>query len=454
MQQLSWRKTYTPTDAPLVCSSVASSLNREETLSERSLKTHLNNSKVDQSQRMGRLDLRVPVLNIRSQPLMPTTPCKARKLLRQGKAKVVQRTPFTIQLLYATGEAKQLITLGIDPGYKTIGFSAVTAKAELISGEATLRTDIPKLLQEKAMYRKQKRSKHHWYREARFNNRKRVEKWLPPSLQYKIDSHIRLVEKLQSVLPITKIIVEIATFDTQKMVNPEIKGVEYQQGTLYGYEVREYLLEKWGRKCAYCHKTNVPLEIEHIIPKCRGGSDKVSNLTLACHECNQQKGNKTAKEFGYTDIQQQAKITLKEVPFMNVLKKRIAQLLNCETTYGYITKSNRIKMNLEKTHANDAFTIVNGNTQQRSRIWRVMQRRRNNRALQMNRKGFKPSIRRKRHALQCGDLVRCHGELCVVKGVFNYGTWAKLADFKEKSFNSNVKNLRLIKYGKGLRFQL
>jgi 5-methylcytosine-specific restriction endonuclease McrA len=389
---------------------------------------------------------------MRMQPLMPTTPTKAKKLLRQGKAKVIQRAPFTIQLLYATGETKQPITLGIDPGYKTIGFSAVTAKTELIAGEAPLRTDIPKLLKEKAMYRRQKRSRHHWYRQARFNNRKRTEKQLPPSLQQKLDSHIRLAQKLQRILPITKVIVEVAAFDTQKMMNTEISGVEYQQGTLQGYEIREYLLEKWGRKCAYCKKQNIPLEIEHIIPKSRGGTDSVNNLTLACHDCNQQKNNLTAAEFGYLEIQQQAQETLKQTPFMNVINARIKELLNCEITYGYVTKNNRIAQGLEKTHVNDAFTIAKGIEQQRSLTYIVTQRRRNNRALQVNRKGFKPSIRRKRHIFQSGDLVRYKKELCIVKGVFNYGIWAKLIDSKEKNFNSNVKNLRLIKYGKGLQF--
>ena len=120
---------------------------------------------------------------------------------------------------------------------------------------------------------------------------------MPPSLAHKLQSHIQLIERLKRILPITKIVVEVASFDTQKMVNPEISGIEYQRGELMGYEVREYLLEKWGRKCAYCGKKDVPLEIEHIIPKSRGDSDRVSNLTLSCHECNQKKGNRTAEEF-------------------------------------------------------------------------------------------------------------------------------------------------------------
>jgi len=110
-----------------------------------------------------------------------------------------------------------------------------------------------------------------------------------------MNSHIKLVNKLKKILPITKVIVEVAQFDTQKMQNPEIEGVEYQQGTLQGYNVKNYLLEKFNRKCVYCGKKNVPLEVEHIIPKSRGGSNRVDNLTISCHNCNQEKDNQTAK---------------------------------------------------------------------------------------------------------------------------------------------------------------
>ncbi len=210
----------------------------------------------------------VPVLNMRGKPLMPTSPKKARLLLKEGKAKVVQRCPFTIQLKYATGENKQPIKVVLDPGYKNVGFSAITDKRELISGEVVLRTDIPERIAEKSMYRKGRRSRNTRYREARFDNRgnkkgkkqrlcistgavrakRSYEGWLPPSIEHKLESNIRLIDKLSHLLPITSIRVEISPFDTQKMQNPEISGIEYQQGTLQGYEIREYLLEKWNRQ--------------------------------------------------------------------------------------------------------------------------------------------------------------------------------------------------------------
>ncbi len=141
----------------------------------------------------------------------------------------------------------------------------------------------------------------------------RKKNWLAPSIEHKKDAHLKLVERIEKLLPINRTIVEIAKFDSQKMKNPEISGEEYQQGTLQGYNVKNYLLKKFDYECAYCNKTDVPLEVEHIIPKSRGGTDRVSNLTISCHECNQEKGNQTAKEFGSPEVQKRAEQSLKEL---------------------------------------------------------------------------------------------------------------------------------------------
>ncbi|GBE54946.1 CRISPR-associated endonuclease Cas9 [archaeon BMS3Bbin15] len=389
-------------------------------------------------------DLRVPVINMHKQPLMPTTP---------RKASVIQRTPFTIQLKYPTGEAKQDITLGIDAGYSTIGFSIITEKSELLSGELTLRKRISKLIEQKSNYRRARRNRL-WHRKPRFNNRSIANGWFAPSIQHKLETHFRLINKLTKILPITKIIVEVASFDTHKLQNPEIKGVEYQQGELQGCEVREYLLEKWVHKCAYCGESNTPLEIEHIIPKIRGGTDRVSNLTLACHKCNQKKGNQTAAEFGYPEIQQKANQTLKSVAFMNIVRWKLVNTLKCDWTYGYITKYNRVKLNMEKSHVNDAFVIAGGTTQSRTIPYMATQTRRNNRSIQTNRKGYKPSIRKQRYKLQPGDLVKYIKSLFRVKGVFNYGKWVRLISLTKanKIINVNIKKVELVKYGKGIQF--
>lgn len=452
MQKLSVEFKNTPGNASQVPCSVNEVLNREDTLgvSRKVLADNISDENLH-SGKSGQ-NTRVFVLNMRGTPLMPTTPRKARKLLEQNNAKVMQRTPFTIQLLYATGETKQDVTLGIDPGYSYIGFSAVSDGKELIAGEVTLRRDIKKLLEQRSSYRRKRRGRL-WHRKPRFDNRGKDKGWLAPSIQHKLDSHIKSVDRIKSILPITNVVVEVATFDQQKMQNPEISGTEYQQGDLQGYAVREYLLEKWQRKCAYCGKTDVPLEVEHIIPKSRGGSNRVSNLTIACHDCNQAKGNQTAEEFGHPGIQAKAKKPLKAAAFMNIVKKKLVSILDCDITYGYITKHDRIKLDLEKSHVNDAFVIAGGVDQVRSEYtYTITLKRRNKRSIQMNRKGFKPSIRRQRYSLQPNDLVSCDGLLCRVQGVFDYGKRVRLVDSVGTIINSNIKKVELITYGKGIQF--
>ena len=449
-QQLQVKLKNIPVDASQVHCAISSGLNKEETLSVQSKVRACNNLDVNIHRKMRQnTSVSVYVLNMRGQPLMPTTPKKARIVLKQNKAKVTKRTPFTIQLTHQTGEAKQNITLGIDSGYKYVGFSGATKERELISGELTLRTDIRKKLQDRAMYRRTRRSRL-WHRQPRFNNRNRKENWFAPSIEHKVQTHIRLIQKIKAILPISNTIMEIANFDTQKMQNPEISNKEYQQGELQGYEIREYLLEKWGRKCAYCNKKNIPLEIEHIIPKSRGGSNRVSNLTLACNKCNLKKGKQTAEEFGFPNIQKQAKQSLKATMFMNIVKKRIVKELNCDYTYGYITKHNRIKANIEKSHSNDAFVIAKGNTQQRTMPFTCGQVRRNNRKLQTNRKGFRPSIRRQRYDYHPYDLISIDNNIHVVKGIFNHGSYIRSISMNGGIINTNIRNVRLIQYGAGI----
>ena len=180
---------------------------------------------------------------------MPTTPRKARKLLKEGKAKVITVKPFTIKLLIPTGETKQDITLGIDSGYLNIGFSATTEKKELISGEVKLLAGMSDRIAKKVQYRRIRRQRLR-YRKPKFDNRKRKNGWLAPSIQHKLDSHIRFIDKLKSILPITKIIVEVANFDIQKIKNPDIRGAKYQHGEQMGFgNLREYILYRDNHKC-------------------------------------------------------------------------------------------------------------------------------------------------------------------------------------------------------------
>ena len=219
-----------------------------------------------------------------------------------------------------------------------------------------------KLNQERSSYRRNRRNRKTWYREPRFDNRKKEKGWFAPSIRNKLDTHIKVLNQVSGILPVSETIIEVASFDTQKMQNPEIYGIEYQQGELQGYLVKEYLLEKFERKCVYCRKTNVPLEIEHIIPKSRHGSNRVSNLAISCHKCNQRKGDMTAKEFGHPNVMKNARKNLTQTAFMNAVRWKLTKLTQSHHTFGYITKHDRIRLGLPKSHTNDAFVIAGGTT--------------------------------------------------------------------------------------------
>jgi 5-methylcytosine-specific restriction endonuclease McrA len=227
-------------------------------------------------------------LDYNKKPLMPCHPARARKLLKKGKAAVYRRYPFTIIMKRRVGGDLQPIEIKFDPGSRTTGIALVghfDRGSEVIwAGNLNHRGyQIKKDLNSRRARRSSRRNRKTRYRQARFNNRRRPKGWLPPSLRSRVLNVKNWMLKLAARLaPLTQIAVETVRFDTQKLQKPEISGVEYQQGELAGYELREYLLEKWGRECAYCGAKNVPLEIEHIQARSKGGSDRVSNLTLAC----------------------------------------------------------------------------------------------------------------------------------------------------------------------------
>ena len=322
----------------------------------------------------------VYIISQDGKPLMPTKRHgKVRRLLKQGLAKVVKKKPFTIQLLYKTKTYTQPVTLGIDSGYSHIGFSAVTEKEELISGEVKLRDNIKKLIKERSMYRKIRRNRLR-YRKPRFNNRAKKEGWLAPSIKHKLDSHIRFIESLKKILPITKIIIEVAKFDTHKLKNPNIEGIDYQQGEQQGfYNLREYILHRDDYKCQLCGATNVPLEVHHIGFWKDDRTNRPSNLITLCTKCHIPKNHqKKGKLYGMEPVQK----PLKEATFMTTIRWKLVNTLGCDYTYGYITKSKRIKLNLKKTHYNDAFCVADGTNQIRIEPIYFEQIRRNNRSLE------------------------------------------------------------------------
>ena len=303
------------------------------------------------------------VLNHDKQPLAPCHSAVARKLLKNKKAAIWRIYPFTI-ILKEQKEYKgdQEFRLKIDYGSRYTGLAILSGEKVVWIAELHHRWNIKELLEKRSNYRRRRRSKNLRYRKCRFNKNTPKEGWIPPSLQSRVDNIKNLVRKLRAICPITHISYENVKFDTQLMQNPEITGVEYQQGTLQGYEVWEYLLEKYNHTCCYCGKNNVQLEKEHIIPRCRGGSNRVSNLCLACHDCNQEKGTMTAEEFGYPNIQKQAKVTLKDAALVTATRWKVydalvATGLPVECGSGARTKMNRKAIELPKTHYYDACCV-------------------------------------------------------------------------------------------------
>ena len=241
------------------------------------------------------------VLDTYKQGLNPVHPGRARLLLKQGKAAVYRRYPFTI-ILKRVVEEPALVPLRVkvDPGSKTTGLALIDdASGEVVwVAELTHRGEqIKRALDNRRAVRRSRRQRKTRYRKPRFLNRRKKKGMLPPSVESRVCNVITWVGRLIRLCPVAAISQELVRFDLQQLENPEIAGIEYQQGTLLGYEVREYLLEKWGRRCAYCDATDVPLEVEHLLCKARGGTNRVSNLALACTPCNVKKGTRLIADF-------------------------------------------------------------------------------------------------------------------------------------------------------------
>jgi len=306
------------------------------------------------------------VVDAEQRPLAPCHPARARRLLTEGKAAAWRHAPFTIILTRAVPDAQpDSLRLKVDPGARTTGLAVVndTSGHVIWAAELTHRGEAIRaaLLARKAV-RRSRRQRHTRYRPVRFANRRRRAGWLPPSLESRLSNVLTWVARLRRLAPIAAISQELVTFDTQFLQHPEIERVAYQQGELAGYEVRDYLLEAWGRQCAYCHTIGVPLQLEHIVPTTRGGSDRVSNLTLACAPCHLAKGAQTAAECGHPEVAAQAKQPLRDAAAVNATRwafyRRLqASGLPIETRTSGRTKWNRIQRGLPKTHWIDAACV-------------------------------------------------------------------------------------------------
>jgi len=405
--------------------------------------------------------LRVYVINQRKEPLMPTTPSKARKLLKQGKAKVVKREPFTIQLLYATGETKQDITLGIDAGSKFIGVSATTEKQELFSAEVELRNDIVDLLSTRREFRRTRRNRLR-YRKPRFLNRvySKNKGWLAPSVENKIQTHLKITSKIHEILPISKIIIEVASFDIQKIKNPDIEGEQYQQGEQLGFwNVREYVLWRDGYKCQGkkgCK--NKILNVHHIESRKTGGNSP-SNLITLCESCH--------KDYhaGKLKLNLKRGQSFKDAAFMGIMRwtfyNRLKEIYsNVKITYGYITKNTRIQNNLPKEHRIDALCISGNPNVKRLDYWYyIKQVRRHNRQIHKANilKGDKKKLNQAPYLVKgfrLFDKVKYKGQECFIFGRRSSGYFdLRKLDGTVIHRSANCKDLKLISKAKTLLWE-
>jgi 5-methylcytosine-specific restriction endonuclease McrA len=315
------------------------------------------------------------VLDKHGRPLQPCTPARARKLLAAGRAAVHRHTPFVIRLKDRTTVESPTdgIEVGIDPGSKFTGVAVFHTRegnrTGLFSVEVRHRGGrIRDKLTARAARRRGRRSRNLRYRSPRFLNRSRPQGWLAPSLRHRVETTMSWVDRLRRWAPVVRIHVERVAFDTQLLQNLDIAGAQYQQGALAGYELREYLLEKWHRACAYCGARNVPLNIDHIHPRARGGSDRVSNLTLACIPCNQAKGSTLVEVFladrpaVLARIVRQTKTPLRDAAAASSTRRALWHALvdtglPVAVATGGRTKWNRHRTVAPKTHTLDALHV-------------------------------------------------------------------------------------------------
>ena len=397
----------------------------------------------------------VYVLNKNGEALMPCKPQKARKLLKNGKAKVVDRTPFTIQLLYGSSGYKQDINLGVDAGSKYIGLSATTEKNELYKAEVELRQDISTLLESRRILRRSRRSRKLRYRPARFNNRRNRKDKLAPSVQHKLDCHVTMIRKVCSILPVRNIIVETAEFDVHKLKNPNVSGKEYQNGGQKDfYNVKSAVLNRDNYTCQICGEKDSRLDVHHIQFRSKGGSNRMDNLVTLCSNCHGKIHN------GELEFSKPVK-SFKHASHMNIMRKRLFEVLrsvfdNVFETFGYLTKYNREKLGMCKSHSNDAFIISHNFDAKRLDVEFLYRKvRRHNRQLHKT----KPSKGGKRRRNQSNyiingfrrfDKVLYNGIECFIFGKRSSGYFQlKMFDGTVISQGISSKKLKLLEPIKG-----
>ena len=420
--------------------------------------------------------MRIFVMNMRGDPLMPCTQKKARILLKEGKAVIYKYDPFTIQLTYATGETKQDCHIGIDTGSKHIGMAITSENKVLFKGEIELRQDVKSNIDTKHIYRRSRRNRKTRYRQPRFLNRKRSDKWLPPSLQNRVDHTFHWIDTFCSLVSDPILHIEVGKFDTAKMINPEINGVDYQHGQTYGFfEERYFVFARDNYTCQCCGKSKDKiLQTHHIIYRSNGGTDRVDNLITVCTDCHTSKNHQKGGILYKWQEQHKKVKRYKEPPFMNAIRKRIfARYPNAHTTYGSETTPHRKELGLEKTHYNDAITISGiTNIKEDPKEWLLIKQfRKKKRSLHeaTARKGRKePNCFQKRNSkntpfyrgFYLNDKVKVfgHGQIGYITGFTSGGAYVKNVDgeyitIPNKSYKQvSIKYLKLLSHNNNWQY--
>lgn len=415
-------------------------------------------------------------MNMRGDPLMPCTQKKARILLKEGKAVIYKYDPFTIQLTYATGETKQDCHIGIDTGSKHIGMAITSENKVLFKGEIELRQDVKSNIDTKHIYRRSRRNRKTRYRQPRFLNRKRSDKWLPPSLQNRVDHTFHWIDTFCSLVSDPILHIEVGKFDTAKMINPEINGVDYQHGQTYGFfEERYFVFARDNYTCQCCGKSKDKiLQTHHIIYRSNGGTDRVDNLITVCTDCHTSKNHQKGGILYKWQEQHKKVKQYKEPPFMNAIRKRIfARYPNAHTTYGSETTPHRKELGLEKTHYNDAITISGiTNIKEDPKEWLLIKQfRKKKRSLHeaTARKGRKkPNCFQKRNSkntpfyrgFYLNDKVKVfgHGQIGYITGFTSGGAYVKNVDgeyitIPNKSYKQvSIKYLKLLSHNNNWQY--
>ena len=398
----------------------------------------------------------VYVLNQNGQPLMPTeNHAKVRVLLKQGKVKVVNKCPFTIQLLYSSTNYTQKVTLGVDSGSKHIGISATTKNKVLFESDVELRNDIVDLISTRRELRRSRRNRKLRYRKPRFNNRKRSDGWLAPSVRQKVGSHITMIAKVHKILPISNVVVEVASFDIQKIQNPEISGTDYQQGEqLDFWNVREYVLFRDGYTCQCCKGKSKDkiLNVHHIESRKTGGNAP-NNLITLCETCH------TGYHKGIVKLPKTIHrgMSFKDATFMGIMRWVLYEKLktiysDVKLTYGYITKNIRIENGLPKDHYIDARCISgNPNAVSNGDVYYYKKVRCHNRQIHKN-TILKGGYRKRNQAayevkgFRLYDKVLWKGQKCFIFGRRTTGRMdLRILDGTHINASAGYKNLKLLK---------